>query len=100
MTEPVYRFIRGQGWVVGQPVESVESAEATVDGWHILLEARDPGPGERFYAAHPFDKIESYLKYVTARPDQDSGGLFEDYMPSPVERYPGSKFITITKTKL
>ena len=43
--EPVYTFIKGQGWVIKPPCEVVE---ATAGYYKITLECRNPEPGERW----------------------------------------------------
>lgn len=55
MTEPLYEYVKGKGWVV--VVKTVKSVLATMNcGTEVRIEARPPNMGELFLRAGNFDE--------------------------------------------
>jgi len=70
--EPVYNYIKGQGWV--PCVYKVEVH--TVGPWIVTFSNRPPEPGEHWYAdaeGYPFEQsVQNVLSSVSRYPEQVS----------------------------
>jgi hypothetical protein len=98
MTEPIYNFKKGVGWVAG-PVHEIVTYEQ--DGYRVTLENREPRPGELWWAdlpGYPFSNSAANVKVMIGRHfatyAKRRGGVFEP------GNYKNHTFIVCTVVKL
>jgi hypothetical protein len=84
MDEPVYEFVKGVGWVPnGKPPHPTFTGVSRCGRYRLTMEAREPGPGERFFADFEVDlkKLEKAFAEVSGYDMRNEwGGLYEDYL--------------------
>lgn len=63
--EPTYEYIKGQGWVVAPPCETVSGV---IGKWHVVLMRRRPVKGEFFFTdgcslEQTFENLKGYRAF-------------------------------------
>jgi hypothetical protein len=83
MDEPIYEYVKGVGWVPNSNPHPTVTGVPSCGRYRLTLEARAPGPGERFFADSDVDlKKLQYVLGEVSRYDMRNewGGLYEDYL--------------------
>lgn len=59
--EPEYRYVKGKGWVLGD----CGRMEETRNGIRIVLEHRQPEPGEYFFRMEPGEVLDDVFRDIS-----------------------------------
>lgn len=101
--EPIYHFIRGQGWVIGEPLLTCYTASKR----KVSIEFREPKRGERYRTVSPYsgkiDPVTSELDPVKIQNLVSQLYMADCYMYNKADvkyyRESGYKFFVIRSVK-